>query len=66
MSPLNRFLNTLNQNRSLHARGYPVEGNRVFAPVDCGQGGPFARNLNRFVNKLHGIPHGVMMIADRT
>jgi hypothetical protein len=65
MSALNQFLNGLNQNRSLHARSYPVEGNRVFGPVICGQGRPFARNLNRFVNGFHESARGVMMIADR-
>lgn len=65
MSPLNRFLKALNQNTSLHAGFYPVEGNRVFSAVDCGQNRPLERNLNRFVRRFHGLKRGVMMIAHR-
>jgi hypothetical protein len=65
MSLLNQFLKALNQNRNLQTGFYPVEGNRVFSPVNRGHGRRFGHNLNQFVNGFRAPSRRVMMIAHR-
>ena len=50
MSPLNQFLNELNQNRNLQTGFYLVEKNLIFGSVNGGQGRLFEQNLNQFVS----------------